>query len=145
MNAILEIILCVSSVIGALTTITVTYKNVKHNSKKGIDEYILKQVKPQFDTLQQSFRDGISVIENDIRDLKECNDRNEMQRLRYECLCFASDIRKGEAKTRQEYEEVFRMEDAYERLTKQYNVRNGYMLEEMSYVHKQYQSLLNIH
>lgn len=64
-----------------------------------------------------------------------------MQRLRYECLCFASDIRKGEAKTRQEYEEIFRMESEYDRLIDKYNIKNGFMEEEMLYVHNQYRSL----
>lgn len=94
-------------------------------------------MKPFIDDL----KDDLQGIKKDIVDMKVDIDNDEMQSLRYDCLCFASDIRKGIAKTRQEYEEVFRMETRYNSLIDKYKIQNGYMHEEMLYVHNQYRAL----
>lgn len=132
-------ILLLAEILGAIGIIVTFIKNAKSNSKEKTAEYIKKAMEPDLKDIKNSIK-GLKV---DISDIKESSDRKEMQRLRYECLCFASDLRKGDAKTRQEYEEIFRMEDSYNSLIDKYNIENGFMHEEMFYVHNQYRSLLN--
>ena len=132
-------ILLLAEIIGAIGIIVTFIKNTKSNSKEKMAEYIKKAMEPDLKDIKNSIK-GLKV---DISDIKESSDRKEMQRLRYECLCFASDLRKGDAKTRQEYEEIFRMEDSYNSLIDKYNIENGFMHEEMLFVHNQYRSLIN--
>lgn len=132
-------ILLLAEILGAIGIIVTFIKNTKTNSKEKMAEYIKKAMEPDLKDIKNSIK-GLKV---DISDIKESSDHKEMQRLRYECLCFASDLRKGDAKTRQEYEEIFRMEDTYNASIDKYNIENGFMHEEMLYVHNQYRSLLN--
>lgn len=112
-------------------------KGLGKNSKNSVDKYIENQMAPGL----KEIKDSIESVHNEISILKKESDEDKMQRLRYDCLCFASDIRKGIAKTRQEYEEIFRMETEYDKLIDKYDIKNGFMEEEMLYVHKQYRSL----
>ena len=132
-------ILLVAEILGAVGIIITFIKNAKNNSKEKTAEYIKKAMDPDLKDIKRS----ISGLKTDIDDIKDAADRREMQRLRYECLCFASDLRKGDAKTRQEYEEIFRMEDTYNTLIDKHSIENGFMHEEMLFVHNQYRSLIN--
>lgn len=127
----------ICSAIGAIIACVKTIRSISNN---GIDKRINKTISPMLTDIKSS----IDNITEQISESKKESDEREMQKLRYECLCFASDLRKGIPKTRQEYEEIFRMEDSYNKLIDKYKVLNGYMHEEMLYVHKQYQALLNI-
>lgn len=133
-------LLIIASVI---TTIGVIINNVKgfgKGSKKAVDKYIENQMAPSLKII----KDSIDDLHREINENKKDSDEDKMQRLRYDCLCFASDIRKGVPKTRQEYEEIFRMETEYDRLITKYDIKNGYMEEEMLYVHNQYRSLKDL-
>lgn len=128
-----------ASIITSLGVIFNSIKGFGKKSKNGVDKYIEKQMAPSLKAIQ----DSIESVHNEINNMKKESDKDKMQRLRYECLCFASDIRKGEAKTMQEYEEIFRMESEYDRLIEKYNIKNGFMEEEMLYTHNQYRVLNN--
>lgn len=132
-----DYILLIASTMTAIGVIFNYIKGFGKNSKKNIDKYIENQMAPSLKEIKNS----IDNVHNEINAMKRESDNDKMQRLRYECLCFASDVRKGIAKTRQEYEEIFRMETEYDKLITKYNIQNGFMEEEMLYVHKQYRSL----
>ena len=70
-------------------------------------------------------------------------DNNRKDDLRYKILSFASDLRNGIGKTRQEYETIFMFYDKYELLIKTLEETNGYLETEMEYIKKQYNSLMN--
>ena len=61
--------------------------------------------------------------------------------MRYTILSFASDLRNGVAKTRQEYETIFAFHDDYEMLIEHLKEKNGYLETEMDYIILQYNSL----
>lgn len=143
-------LLAVAEIVGAIGIITTFIINIKSNSKKTISKYVkevispdLKEIKNSVDKVQKDVISLTKTSDQKFKEVRENSDKKEMQRLRYECLCFASSLRNGVAKTRQEYEEIFRMEDSYNSLIDQYKVENGYMHEEMLYVHNQYRSLIN--
>ena len=125
-----DVIVAIGAIIGALSLIINTMNNMRIKSKKKINEYIKEALDPSLKEINEKLDTSIS---------KE--DRNHMQQLRYNCLCFANDLRNHELKTRQQYEEIFRMESDYESLIKEYGLENGYMEEEMLYVHEKYRSL----
>lgn len=68
-------------------------------------------------------------------------DKNKKDDLRYTILSFASDLRNGVAKTRQEYETIFAFYDDYETLIEHLKEKNGYLETEMEYIILQYNSL----
>lgn len=143
-------LLAIAEIIGAIGIITTFIINIKSNSKKTISKYVkevispdLKEIKNSVDKVQKEVVNLKNMSDKKFEEVRENSDKKEMQRLRYECLCFASDLRNGVAKTRQEYEEIFRMEDSYNALIDEYKIENGYMHEEMLYVHNQYRSLIN--
>lgn len=131
-------IIWVASILSASGVIINSVGKAKHSSKKAINKYISELLDPSLDEIKE----GQKLIVQEINSIKENIDEKEIQRLRYACLCFSSDIRKGIPKTRQEYEEIFRMEDTYNTLIKKYNIKNGYMEEEMLYIHEQYKKLI---
>lgn len=150
MMTTVQTIILVAEILGALGVITAAVKTTKSTSKDKIKDYISEAMSPEFKNIEHNINDVKKDIKSmkhstdvQFKEIKENSDKKEMQRLRYECLRFASDLRKCEPKTRQEYEEIFRMEDSYNSLIEKYNIENGFMHEEMLYVHNQYRSLIN--
>ena len=139
MNNVTTAIITIASVITALTTIISSVRIVSKKYRENMNKYVSEQLAPSF----KSINDNLNTIQEDLKNVSIDNDKREMQRLRYECLRFASEVRKGEAKTRQEYEEIFRMEENYDYMIDKYEIKNGFMEEEMRYVHEQYRKLNN--
>lgn len=139
MENVSSYLILAASIITSIGVIFNYIKGLGKNSKNSVDKYIENQMAPGL----KEIKDSIENVHNEISILKKESDEDKMQRLRYDCLCFASDIRKGIAKTRQEYEEIFRMETEYDKLIDKYNIVNGFMEEEMLYTHNQYRALDN--
>lgn len=132
-------ILGTAALTSALTTI---FNHIVAFGKIGnsaITKYINNSMKPHFDEIHES----LDNIKDQINDIRDENDRREVQRLRYECLKFASDVRDGANKKRGEYEEIFRMEQDYNILIKKHNIENGFMVEEMLFIHESYRKMCN--
>lgn len=125
-----DTIVAIAAIISALSLIINTVNNIRIKSEKKINKYIKEALDPSLKEINKKLDTSIS---------KE--DHNHMQQLRYNCLCFANDLRNNEVKTRQQFEEIFRMESDYEELIEEYGIENGYMQEEMLYVHEKYRTL----
>ena len=137
MKATIAIILATAGLVSALTTI---FNHLIAFGKVGdsiMGKYVSKMMKPFFDEVHTS----LDKITEQINEIKDENDKRELSRLRYECLKFANEVRKGVQKSRREYEEIFRMEQDYELLVKKHNIKNGFMMEEMKYIHAKYREL----
>ena len=65
-------------------------------------------------------------------------DENEIGQLRFQILSFASDLRNGVNKTRQEFETIFMFYDKYEEILKRLNRHNGYLDTEFDYIKLKY-------
>lgn len=126
-------IICISSFVSAIGVITAFVKKTKDSSLNRLDTYLDERLKPTLDNIQ-----------TEIKDVRNELDSARMQTLRYDCLKFASDVRSGYPKTRREYEEIFRMEEEYEDLITKHDIKNGFMKEEMIFVHEHYKSLDNL-
>ncbi len=137
MKATIAIILATAGLVSALTTI---FNHLIAFGKLGdsaVTRYVNKTMTPYFNEIHKS----LDNITEQISSIRDENDKREIQRLRYECLKFANEVRKGVQKSRREYEEIFRMEQSYEELITRYNIKNGFMVEEMKYIHAQYREL----
>ena len=137
MDNIITIILATAGVSTAVSTIANHVMTFGKIGNKAVNKYVDKALSPHFDKIHNE----LDTIKDQINEIKDENDKREMQRLRYECLKFASDVRKGVKKTPREYEEIFRMEQSYEVLIKSHNIKNGFMVEEMRYVHESYRKI----
>lgn len=137
MKETLAIILTTAGLVSALTTILNHLIAFGKMGDSIMGKYVNKTMQPFFNEVHTS----LNNITEQINEIKDENDRREIQRLRYECLKFASEIRKGVQKTRSEYEEIFRMEEDYDILVKKHSIKNGFMIEEMKYIHSKYREL----
>lgn len=137
MKATIAIILATAGLVSALTTIFNHLIAFGKLGNSAVTRYVNKTMTPYFNEIHKS----LDNITEQINNIKDENDRREIQRLRYECLKFANEVRKGVQKSRREYEEIFRMEQSYEELIARHNIKNGFMMEEMKYIHAQYREL----
>lgn len=137
MKATIAIILATAGLVSALTTIFNHLIAFGKLGNSAVTRYVNKTMTPYFNEIHKS----LDNITEQISSIKDENDKREIQRLRYECLKFANEVRKGVQKSRREYEEIFRMEQSYEELIARYNIKNGFMMEEMKYIHAQYREL----
>lgn len=134
MNDIVAIIVAAAGVSTAVSTIANHVMTFGKIGNKAINKYVDNALSPHF----KKIHNELDTIKGQIDEIRDENDKRELQRLRYECLCFASEVRDGASKKRGEYEEIFRMEQSYNSLIKKHNIENGFMVEEMRYVHEQY-------
>ena len=72
--------------------------------------------------------------------LNEIHKRDRMT-LRYHIVAFASALRKGDAKTRDEYLSIFEQIDEYNSICAKLNIENHLFEEEVKYINKCYESL----
>lgn len=78
------------------------------------------------------------AIKEELRPLSEQIDDNEKDRLRFEVLSFASDLRNNIKKTRQEFETIFAYHDKYEKIIEKLKIHNGYLDTEFDYIKLKY-------
>lgn len=116
MNNFLDIVLRIGGLITAITTIVGALTWL-------LNKMIFKPMGQKLDALDRKI------------------DMNKKNDLRYTILSFASDLRNGVAKTRQEYETIFAFYDNYETLIERLKEKNGYLETEMDYIVIQYNSL----
>ncbi len=72
--------------------------------------------------------------------LNEIHKRDRMS-LRYHIVAFASALRKGEAKTRDEFLSIFEQIDEYNRICEKLKIENHLFLEEVKYINRCYEAL----
>lgn len=116
MNNFFDVVLRVGTIITAMTTI-VGFLGLLLN------KIVFKPMGQKLDALDRKI------------------DMNKKDDLRYTILSFASDLRNGVAKTRQEYETIFAFHDDYETLIEHLKEKNGYLETEMDYIILQYNKL----
>ncbi len=78
------------------------------------------------------------VIKEELQPISEQIDNNEKDRLRFEILSFASDLRNGINKTRQEFETIFTYYDKYENIIRKLKMHNGYLDTEFEFIKLKY-------
>lgn len=81
------------------------------------------------------------TIKDEIKAISEQIDENEKDRLRFEILSFAGDLRNGILKTRQEFEIIFVFHDKYEKIIEKLKEHNGYLDTEFEYIKEKYKEL----
>lgn len=72
--------------------------------------------------------------------LNEIHRRDRMT-LRYHIVAFSSALRKGDAKTRDEYLSIFEQIDEYNRICEKLKIENHLFEEEVKFINKCYQQL----
>lgn len=81
------------------------------------------------------------TIKDEIKPISEQIDENEKDRLRFEILSFAGDLRNGILKTRQEFETIFVFHDKYEKIIEKLKLHNGYLDTEFEFIKEKYKEL----
>ena len=88
------------------------------------------------------------VIAKKIQPISDKIDKNErenlehkMQQWRFECVTFASNLRKGVPFSIYEFQAIFVFADKYEQAVKKLDLTNNLFEEELTYIRKKYQEL----
>ena len=131
LTTINDYIVLIVAIIGGIATILEKSTKIKINPLTGVFRKAIKdEIKP--------LENEISNVKKDISNLNNEQKEFESRYLRRYILTYASQIRNGENKTNDEYEDFFRAVDRYEELIKKLKIKNGFVENEVKYVKDKY-------
>lgn len=85
--------------------------------------------------------DSVNELKSELKDLSDRTDgisravdENEIDRIRYEILTFASNLSRGENFTKAEFDRIFKLNEKYHVILKRANLTNGQIDREMAYI-----------
>lgn len=114
LKTILSIIISVSTVLGIFTGI--------------INKLFNKKLNPIEEKIEKNRLDSV---------------KEDMRMARFQVVRFASDLHKGEKKTRYEFEAVAELADTYEKAVEELGIKNSFFEEEEQYIKECYHKLCN--
>lgn len=91
--------------------------------------------------INKSFSKRLKPIEDRMDAVEKENLDDKMQQWRFECVTFASNLRKGIPYSVYEFQAIFAFADKYEQAVKKLNVPNNLFEEELAFIKKKYQEL----
>ena len=131
LTTINDYIVLIVAIIGGIATILEKSTKIKINPLTGVFRKAIKdEIKP--------LENEISNVKKDISNLNNEQKEFESRYLRRYILTYASQIRNGDNKTNDEYEDFFRAVDRYEELIKKLKIKNGFVENEVKYVKDKY-------
>ena len=90
------------------------------------------------DDIDKRFQDLKADVNRQVHDVGDSIDENELDRIRWEILDFASKCRRGSDHTKDEFEHVIAQNTKYERLLEKTGRENGVYTEEYKYIMRIY-------
>lgn len=91
--------------------------------------------------INKMFNKKLKPIEDKIDATEKENLEDKMQQWRFECVTFASNLRKGTAYSIYEFQAIFVFADKYEDAVKRLNITNNLFEEELLFIKKKYKEL----
>lgn len=91
--------------------------------------------------INKLFNNKLKPIQDRMHNMEENNLRENLQQYRHSVVCFASELRKGEKKTRFEYESILAFINLYEQGVEKLKIHNGLFEEEVHYIIDEYRKL----
>lgn len=131
LTTINDYIVLIVAILGGIATILEKSTKIKINPLTGV---FRKAIKDEIKPLEAE----VNNVKKDINFLSVEQQEFESRYLRRYILTYASQIRNGETKTNDEYEDFFRAVDRYEELIKKLKIKNGYVENEVKYVKDKY-------
>ena len=126
-----DYLVLIVAILGGIATLVEKSKSIKINPLTGLFRKAIKdEIKP--------LENEVGNIKKDVNNLSVEQQEFESRYLRRYILTYASQIRNGENKTNDEYEDFFRAVDRYEELIKKLKIKNGYVENEVNYVKDKY-------
>lgn len=131
LTTINDYLVLIVAILGAVATIVEKSTKIKINPLTGVFRKAIKdEIKP--------LENEVGNIKKDVNSLSVEQQEFESRYLRRYILTYASQIRNGDTKTNDEYEDFFRAVDRYEALIKKLKIKNGYVENEVKYVKQKY-------
>lgn len=93
-------------------------------------KYINRDIFESVNELKSDLKD----LSNRADELSRAVDENEIDRIRYEILTFASNLSRGENFTKAEFDRIFKLNEKYHVILKRANLTNGQIDREMAYI-----------
>ena len=91
--------------------------------------------------INKLFNIKLKPIEKRIDTIERDNLQENLHQYRHSVVCFASELRKGEAKTRFEFESILSFINLYEKGIETLGIHNGLFEEEVYYIKEEYRKL----
>lgn len=91
--------------------------------------------------INKAFSKKLKPIEDKIDANEKENLDDKMQQWRFECVTFASNLRKGVQYSIYEFQTIFVFADKYEDAVKRLGITNNLFEEELLFIKKKYQEL----
>lgn len=129
-----DYLVLIVAICGGLATLLEKSSKIKLNPLTGL---FRKAIKDEIKPLEAE----VSNVKDDINKLNNEQKEFETRYLRRYILTYASEIRNGDNKTNDEYEDFFRAVDRYEMLIKKLKIKNGYVENEVNYVKDKYNKI----
>lgn len=126
-----DYLVLIVAILGGIAGILDASKKVKVNPITWLFRKAIKEEIKPLETEVSNVKDDISKLNNEQKEF-------EARYLRRYILTYASEIRNGDNKTNDEYEDFFRAVDRYEALIKKLKIKNGYVENEVNYVKEKY-------
>lgn len=91
--------------------------------------------------MNRDILESVNELKTDLKDLSnrtdgisKAVDENEIDRIRYEILTFASNLSRGENFTKAEFDRIFKLDEKYHMILKRAKLTNGQVDREMAYI-----------
>ena len=93
------------------------------------------------ETMNTKLIDAIDNINSKLDEMYQCQDENEMVRLRWEILSFADSVRSGNKHSKDAFHHIIESNDKYHRIIDKRGFTNGVIDAEMEYIMETYRTL----
>ena len=93
------------------------------------------------ETMNTKLIDAIDNINSKLDEMYQCQDENEMVRLRWEILSFADGVRSGNKHSKDAFHHIIESNDKYHRIIDKRGFTNGVIDAEMEYIMETYRTL----
>lgn len=93
--------------------------------------------------INKLFSNKLNPIKKEIEKNRLDSVKEDMRIARYQVVKFASELHKGQSKTRFEFEAIAELADTYEKAVQELGIKNSFFEEEEQYIKECYHKLCN--
>lgn len=116
-----------------------------HDSQQKISEYADNRIHDREQSLyiQKQITDAIETISHKIDTIQENFIIDKIENMRWKILGFANDLINGKTCYKEQYDNILKTYDDYERILEKNNMSNGQVEESMKFIREKYHELID--
>lgn len=116
-----------------------------HDNQEKIKEYAENRIHDREQSLyiQKQITDAIETISHKIDTIQENFIIDKIENMRWKILGFANDLINGKTCYKEQYDNILKTYDDYERILEKNNMSNGQVEESMKFIREKYHELID--